>query len=257
MIISIVFPVTMHAGSVAIPLHAILEIIGIFIGFRYFLYLKKKKGDPVESSNRVWILIAATTGALIGSRLVGAMENPHEWLHSHHMLLYAYYQKTMVGGLLGGLFCVEFTKVLLKEKTNSGDLFVYPLLLALIIGRIGCFSMGVYEETYGLPTALPWGMNLGDGLQRHPVTLYEIIFLLLLWLALTRVQRKFDLVNGALFKLFMISYFIFRFALDFIKPHYTFSIGLSSIQVACLIGLFWYARYLIKPRLLCSITNPG
>ena len=59
-------------------------------------------------------------------------------------------------------------------------LFTYPLILAIIIGRIGCFSMGVFEETYGLPTTLPWGMNLGDNIPRHPVCLYEIIFLIFL-----------------------------------------------------------------------------
>ncbi len=251
------FPVEFTVGSSKVLLHGILEPLAYFIGFRYFLLLRKKNGDVIGSSNRIWIIIAAIFGALIGSRLVGGLEDPLQINKADNVLFYFYQNKTVIGGLIGGLFLVELTKLLLKEKENSGDLFVYPLLLALIIGRIGCFSMGVYEETYGLPTALPWGMNLGDGLQRHPVTLYEIIFLLLLWLVLPQVQRKFDLVNGALFKLFMISYFIFRFTLDFIKPHYTFSIGLSSIQVACLAGLLWYARFLIKPRLLCSITNPG
>ena len=191
MITNIVFPVTLHVGSVIIPLHAICETLGIFIGFRYFLYLKKKHGDLIESSNRVWILIGATSGALIGTRLIGALENPPELLHSANMLMYAYQQKTIVGGLLGGLFVVELTKLILKEKTSSGDLFVFPLILAMIIGRIGCFSMGVYEETYGLQTSLPWGMNLGDGLVRHPVALYEHAFLFVLWFALFFVQKKY------------------------------------------------------------------
>ena len=80
--------------------------------------------------------------------------------------------------MLGGLAGVELIKKTIKEKLASGDLFTYPIILALIIGRIGCFSMGVYEETYGSPTSLPWGMNFGDNILRHPVCLYEIIFLI-------------------------------------------------------------------------------
>jgi phosphatidylglycerol:prolipoprotein diacylglycerol transferase len=249
---SIPFPVTLSAGGSKIPLHIITEVLSTFLGFRYFLYLKKKKGDPVESSNRVWILIAATFGALIGSRLLGALENPVAWWQSGNMLLYAYQQKTVVGGLLGGLFCVEFSKFLLKEKTASGDLFVYPFILAMLLGRVGCFSMGVYEETYGLPTSFPLGMNLGDGLKRHPVALYEIGFWLLLWISLHKIEKRFILENGALFKMMMIAYFTFRLLLDFIKPHVTHSIGLSSIQIASIIGLAWYGRYLLRPKILLA-----
>ena len=84
--------------------------------------------------------------------------------------------------------------------------------------------MGVYEETYGTVTNLPWGMNLGDGSLRHPVCLYEIIFLLGLWICFQGIQKKLSLEQGALFKLFMIAYLAFRFLLDFIKPHYTFQL---------------------------------
>jgi phosphatidylglycerol:prolipoprotein diacylglycerol transferase len=252
MIVTIVFPMALHIGNANIPLHAICETLGIFIGFRYFLYLKKKQGDVIESSNRVWVLIGATTGALIGSRIIGALENPTEWFNSANPFMYAYQQKTIVGGLLGALLVVEFTKILLKEKTATGDLFVFPLILAMIIGRLGCFSMGIYEETYGLQTSLPWGMNLGDNTSRHPVTLYEIVFLLLLWFALWWVQKKSSLANGAVYKLFMMSYLSFRFLLDFIKPHYTFSIGLSSIQLTSVFGLIWYSRYLLMPSLLLN-----
>ncbi|MBD0296429.1 MAG: prolipoprotein diacylglyceryl transferase [Flavisolibacter sp.] len=244
------FPVQLHLGSFTIPLHAVLETLGIFIGFRYFLFLRRKQSDPIESSNRIWIIIGALFGALFGSRLIGALEQPIAWQQSLHPLLYFYQNKTVVGGFLGGLAGVELIKKWIGEKKSSGDLFVSPLILALIIGRFGCFSMGVYEETYGLPTTLPWGMNLGDGMLRHPVTLYEILFLMLLWMVLYTIRKKIALENGALFKLFMIAYLFFRFLLDFIKPHYTFSFGLSTIQIACLAGLIYYLPYIIQPKKL-------
>jgi phosphatidylglycerol---prolipoprotein diacylglyceryl transferase len=133
-------------------------------------------------------------------------------------------------------------------------LFVYPMIVALIIGRMGCFSMGVFEETYGTVTTLPWALNLGDGLPRHPVCIYEILFLITLWLSLVQLQKTYSLANGALFRLFMIAYLTFRLLLDFIKPHYTFNIGLSTIQIACLLGLIYYYRYIVRPKRL--LANP-
>ena len=211
---------------------------------------KKKQGDVIESSNRLWIVIGATLGAFIGSRLIGGLENPSELMRSKNVFIYFYANKTIVGGLLGGLAGVEGIKKLIKEETASGDLFTYHIILALIIGRIGCFGMGVYEETYGLPSLLPWTMDLGDGIARHPVCLYEIIFLIFIWLLLSVLNKKFVLQNGAMFKVFMIGYLLFRFWLDFIKPHYTFSFGLSTIQVVCLAGLVYYYNYILHPEKL-------
>lgn len=152
-----------------------------------------------------------------------------------------------MGGFLGGLVGVEWIKKRIGEKKSSGDLLVQPILLALLIGRVGCFSMGIYEETYGVPTKLPWGMNLGDGLNRHPVALYEMIFLLILWMIILLIQRKYELRPGAVFKIFMISYLTFRFFLEWIKPHYPVLLGLSVIQLACLAGLFYYRHEIRNP----------
>ena len=230
--------------------HAIFETLAFIIGFRYFLHLRKRNGDSINSSHRTWIIIGAIFGALFGSRLIGGLEDPTQISKADSILFYFYQNKTVVGGFLGGLFGVELVKKIIGEKQASGDLFVYPIILALIIGRIGCFTMGIYEETYGLPSNLPWAMNLGDGINRHPVALYEIFFLVVLWISLQRIASTYDLANGALFKLFMIGYLIFRLLLDFIKPHFTFTIGLSTIQLTCMLGLLHYLPFIVNPKKL-------
>jgi phosphatidylglycerol---prolipoprotein diacylglyceryl transferase len=234
------FPIEISFGNSKLPLHAITEIAAFFIGYRYFSYLRKKQGDVIQSENRLWILIGAIFGALLGSRLVGALENPQALFSTKNIWLYIYSNKTVLGGFLGGLFGVELIKKIIKEKNNSGDLFVYPIILALIIGRVGCFSMGVYEETYGTATTFFTGMNLGDGLLRHPVSLYEIAFLLLLSFSLLQVDKKYNLANGARFKIFMIAYCVYRFLQEFIKPSYPVLAGLSTIQITAIIGLLYY-----------------
>jgi phosphatidylglycerol:prolipoprotein diacylglycerol transferase len=244
------FPVYIEIGPARVLLHAVFEVLAFFIGFRYFLRLRTVQGDIIQNSNRTWIIVGAIFGALLGSRLIGGLENPAQLSKAGNMLLYFYQNKTVLGGFLGGLGGVEIAKNIIHERQASGDLFIYPIILALIIGRIGCFTMGVYEETYGTVTTLPWGMNLGDGQLRHPVALYEAVFLLLLWVSFIMIEKNVSLANGALFKLFMISYLVFRFLLDFIKPHYTFNIGLSTIQLTCLIGLLYYLPFIAQPKKL-------
>jgi prolipoprotein diacylglyceryltransferase len=247
------FPIYIEIGETKILLHVVFEVLAFFVGFRYFLWLRKKNGDNVRTSSRTWVIIGAIIGALIGSRLIGGLEDPLQINKADNVLLYFYQNKTVLGGFLGGLIGVEITKKIIGEKQATGDLFVFPIILALIIGRIGCFTMGIYEETYGTITSLPWGMNLGDGQLRHPVTLYEIIFLLTLWFAFILIQKKVSLAQGALFKLFMISYLVFRLLLDLIKPHYTFNIGLSTIQITCILGLLYYSPYIVQPKKLTLI----
>ncbi|MGJ7030335.1 prolipoprotein diacylglyceryl transferase [Niabella hirudinis] len=246
------FPVYLHIGTHTILLHMVTEIVSFFIAFRFYRYLKKKQGDAITGINRLYILLGATMGALLGSRILGGLEDPLALAASASPLRYFYMNKTVVGGFLGGLAGVEGMKKLIGEKQRSGDLYTYPIILGLVIGRIGCFSMGVHEETYGLPTALFTGMNLGDGLLRHPVALYEIIFLLLLVVLIRWISLRFPVDSGALFKLFMMGYLLFRFLLDFIKPHYTWPVGLSSIQIACLLGLLYYIRYIVQPKKLLT-----
>ncbi|WP_431211504.1 prolipoprotein diacylglyceryl transferase family protein [Puia sp. P3] len=177
---------------------------------------------------------------------MGAFENPWGLLHSRHLLLYLYANKTVVGALLGGLAMVETTKKIIHERSSSGDLFTYPLILAMIIGRIGCFTSGITEETYGTPTNFILGMDLGDGLRRHPVALYEIGFLALLWVVLKAIEKKHHLLSGYRWQLFMIAYLSFRFLLDFIKPHYSYFAGLGMIQLCCLAGLVYYSKTIYK-----------
>jgi len=154
---------------------------------------------------------------------------------------------TIIGGLLGGLVGVEFTKKKIGVTVSSGDLMVYPIIVSMLIGRTGCFLAGLTDGTYGKPSSLPWAINLGDGVPRHPTSLYEMLFWLLLWFALTRLEKTYVLANGARFKLLMVSYLIFRLFIEFIKPAWFFSFGLSVLQLACLAGLAYYYKVFLYP----------
>ena len=224
-----------------VNIHLILEYAAFFIGFRYYIYLKKHTQDSISSSNRLSIIIGAVFGAFFGSRFFGFLENP-AFSFSPEYVIQLLSIKTIMGGLFGGLLGVELAKKVIGEKHSSGDLFTFPIILGIIIGRIGCFLVGVKEFTYGKQTTSFLGMDLGDGLYRYPIALFEIIFLLVLWGILKRFKTKSKMENGLLFKYFMISYFLFRFCIEFLKPNTFFVLGLSSIQYLCILCLLYYQK---------------
>jgi len=249
------FPVSIDIGSMHILLHSICELLAFFVAFRYYLFLRKHTQDVISTSNRIWIILGAIIGSLIGSRLIGGLEDPQALANSANWLLHFYNNKTVVGGFLGGLAGVEIIKKLVGEMQSSGDLFTYPMILGLIIGRIGCFSTGVYEETYGIQTNLFTAMDLGDGILRHPVCLYEIFYLGVLWITIKQVSIRIQLENGSMFKIFMIAYLCIRLMPDFYITHHPFILGLSTIQLVCIAGLLYYSRYLVNPTLLMHRTQ--
>lgn len=234
------FPVTVELFGHSVLIHPILETIGIFIAMRYYAFLRKRNKSSLSTIQSFSIIIGALIGALLGSKIVGTLENPRALLDAKNQFLFFWTSNTIVGGLTFGLIGVEIAKKIIGHKESTGDLIVYPLILAMIIGRIGCFLTGVYEQTFGVETTSIFGMDLGDGLMRHPVALYEIVYLILLWIVLKIVQKKYIYPSGYLFQVFMLAYFLFRFCLDFIKPIHPIFLGLSSIQLTCVCVIIYY-----------------
>jgi len=224
----------------------VCETLAYFLGYRYYAYLRRHTTDLISSHNRLIIFIGAAAGAFLGSHVVGVLENPP--LLTHFNLLYFMSNKTIIGGFIGGLIGVEFTKKRIGVTASSGDMMVYPLILAMIIGRTGCFLAGLGDGTFGTPSNLPWAINFGDGIPRHPTNLYEIVFWICLWLSLYFIENKFVLANGARFKILMVCYLLFRFTIEFIKPDYFFSFGLGTIQLVCLGGILYYYKVFLYPK---------
>lgn len=237
------FPFQFNFFGEKVHYHFIFETLAFFIGVRLYYYQKKEITDSISDINRLWIMLGAMIGALIGSRVIALLENPSEIVNQ--TLLTFYQNKTVAGGFLGGLFGVELFKKFIGVKIASGDIYVIPIIVALFIGRIGCFSMGIDEPTYGIETSFFTGMDLGDGKLRHPVALYEMMYMVLL-LLLFRKIKNVDLINGDRFKLFMVLYFLYRFSVEFIKPYQSLYLHLSVIQWSALFIFIYYYKFISR-----------
>jgi prolipoprotein diacylglyceryltransferase len=217
-------------------LHPVFEALGYTGGYAFYRHQRVRCGDFLTEDRRWTVIAGAAIGALFGSRILGLLEYaPIRGFDWHQIFAFTGGGKTIVGGLLGGWLTVELIKLLAHIHSRTGDLFAVPLCLGIAIGRIGCFFAGLADDTCGKPTSLPWGVNFGDGIPRHPTQLYEFVFLLLLAFMLHRFNAR-PHRQGQTFRLFMAAYLLWRLLIDFIKPQPLFY-GLNVIQWACLAGL--------------------
>jgi phosphatidylglycerol:prolipoprotein diacylglycerol transferase len=234
-----IFDLALRLGPVEISPHVVFEMMAYAAGFALYRRDRRKLGDPVRDPDRNSLIVAAILGAALGSKLLVWLEDPATLIrHADWLSLFG--GKTIVGGLMGGTLAVEWVKIRLKITTRTGDLFAIPLALGIAIGRIGCFLAGIKDHTYGVATALPWGVDFGDGITRHPVQLYEVAFLLGLAALLVRL-RSLPHREGDLYRVFLVAYLAWRLAIDFWKPELSLA-GLSAIQWVCMGALLWYAR---------------
>jgi len=239
------FPVIVRVGPLDLPAHFLLESLAYMAGFSLYRALRRRSGDALSDERRWTIVAAAAIGAALGSVVLAWLQHALDSPATTHAPLSGWGGKTIVGGLAGGTLVVEVVKRRLGETRRTGDLFVLPLALGIAIGRVGCFLAGLADHTEGGPTSLPWGIDFGDGIHRHPTTLYEIVALggLAAWaIARSRDPRRHE---GDLFRGFFAGYAAFRFALEFLKPDDHDWFGLSAIQVVCLIVIGCYARDLV------------
>ena len=228
------FPVYIHLLGYRIHPHPLMEAVAYAGGFQLYRLTRgryPRASAPFEQT--LWVFVGAVFGALVGSKLLAWVESwPDYWPYRHQLAGWVS-GKTIVGGLLGGWAGVEIAKKCVGITHSTGDAFVFPLIFGMAVGRIGCFLTGLEDHTCGLATTLPWSVNFGDGVLRHPTQLYDIVFLALLVgaFALGNAHAR---VNGRLFRTFVLAYMLWRLVVEFLKPRYTYSpLHLSAIQFAC------------------------
>jgi len=134
------------------------------------------------------------------------------------------------------------------------------VLIAQAIGRWGNF---INQELYGPPTTLPWGIlidaqhrlsqyaDLPAETRFHPTFLYESLWLLLGFIVLVALNRRFRerWRPGTLFGLFLIWWGAGRAFLEFFRPDQP-TVGNSAITYSFLLalGLALAGLYIVLSR---------
>jgi phosphatidylglycerol:prolipoprotein diacylglycerol transferase len=178
------------------------------------------------------LALAAFVGGTFAAKLpfawsTGAWYRPEAWVADG---------KTITTGLVGAYLAVEVVKVFLGIRVKTGDSFALPLALALAVGRWGCFFNGC---CYGRPTDLPWAVDFGDSVPRHPTQVYESLFHFIMAGVLLMIMQR-GLLRTHRLQLYLIAYGAFRFATEYIRPEPVGLLGLTDYQwvaVVLVVGL--------------------
>ena len=219
----------------------------LFMGVAFvaagLVFVYNQRNEPRDGEPRALypIVLAAFLGGLLGAKLpIVLMNLRFGW--SWQALLAG---RTIVGGLVGGTLGVIIIKRILGIRGRYGNKLAAPVALGMAVGRIGCLLAGCCA---GVPTTLPWGVDFGDGILRHPTQLYESLFCLSAFIMLQRARRT--ALPGHLLSAYFAAYFTFRFLMEFLRPHPVVA-GLTVFQWICVAGLFLLA---VKSRLSFSTT---
>jgi phosphatidylglycerol:prolipoprotein diacylglycerol transferase len=178
------------------------------------LYRWRLKGLTEQLAGRVGggYFAALVAGAIPGAWVAGSLNT----LRGAHPAL----SHSVVGALVGAIVGVEVYKAIRGLRGSTGGVFVGPFAFGVVIGRWGCLFAGLPDGTYGTPTSLPWAVDLGDGIGRHPVQVYEslgmAVFLAAYFAGLAR-RRPWTMRRG--FYALCMAYGAQRFAWEFLKPY--------------------------------------
>ncbi|HLC54999.1 MAG TPA: prolipoprotein diacylglyceryl transferase [Candidatus Nanoarchaeia archaeon] len=227
MFIHSIDPVALHLGPLEIRWYGIIFALGFLLAYWYVQRQVKKKNIVFDADSFfIYIII----GAVIGARLFEVLFYSPSYYFSNPLQVFAVWKGGLSfhGGLLGG-FLAGFWSC--KKQNLSwkivADLLAIPLALGLAFGRIANFING---ELYGYPTALPWAVDFGDGIFRHPTQLYESLKNFLIAGALFVIKQRKSLQSGMLFMLFFVMYGFIRFFIEFLKVPETSFAGLATGQ---------------------------
>lgn len=188
------------------------------------------------AGDRLYLLVTLA-GASIGAFGLGSL---NLWLSGEVGIA-----RSIAGAMFGAIVAVELSKRYRRRSGRTAALYALPLALGIAVGRIGCFLAGLDDFTYGTPTDLPWGVDFGDGVSRHPVQLYEsgvmLVFALVYFTTLL-LRNSFALTHG--FALLALVYGLERFTLEFFKPYAAPIFGLTVFQLIA-ICLIVYAIFIM------------
>ena len=183
--------------------------------------------------------ITLALGALVGAWLLGSANSLRALVSAP--------SHSIAGALAGGIVGVESWKAVHGVRASTGGALVLPLCAGIVVGRLGCFFAGLPDFTYGNPSGLPWAVDLGDGVGRHPVQLYESLAMagfLIVYVRARLVGARWAREHA--FHAMIIFYAGQRFVWEFLKPYPAVLGPLNLFHFLMLglvaYGIFWWRR---------------
>lgn len=229
-----IYPTIFYIGKIGIPSYSLFVLLGLLVGV--FIYLVETRRKKILNENGFFIAFGSLVGGILGAKILEWILNYRYFISNVFNPSIFFSGRTIIGGLIGGTIGAILTKKILGIKEKRGNFFAPAIAAGVAIGRIGCFLRGC---CHGKETSLPWGINFGDGISRHPTQIYESLFMLAMFFYLEKIKNKKNIEPGDLFKILMVSYFIFRFFVEFIRVEDVVFVRLTAFQIIA-VGVIIY-----------------
>jgi prolipoprotein diacylglyceryl transferase len=161
-------------------------------------------------------------------------------------------------GIWGGIALGTLVGIVVLRRRGANvplfmDAAAPALLVAQAIGRIGNYFN---QELFGLPSKLPWALEISPAHRPaayaayatfQPTFLYELIWNLLLAGALVWLGKHRTIKPPGLFALYVAGYSFARIGEELLRvdpAHHIFGLRLNLYVavILCLVGLAWFAR---------------
>lgn len=219
-------------GALTIHYYGVIIIVGVLLAAWLASVEARRRGlnSDVVWDALLWLLV----GGIIGARVWHVFTPPPSMIAqgittrfylTHPLDLIAIWNGGL--GIPGAVIGGGIALYLYCRKKNLNflvwtDIAAPALALGQAIGRWGNF---INQELYGRPTDLPWGITISystgypAGTRFHPLFLYESIYNLLNMFFLLWMGRRYEhrLKPGDIFLVYLITYPIGRFLLDFLR----------------------------------------
>jgi prolipoprotein diacylglyceryltransferase len=232
--------------------HSLFDVLALIAALAVFRLVPVAAPGVPDEPWRIHPLYiaAASLGATAGAYLTGTA---NLWLTGIDG-----FGRSIEGAIGGAIVAIEALKWRTGVAGSTGLRFVAPLAAAIAVGRLGCFFAGLDDMTYGTPTTLPWGVDFGDGLPRHPVQLYEAATMAIFFAVFVLLLRQGgESLRRTGFYVFVAVYAVQRFIWEFFKPYATL-IGPLNLFHLLSLALVAYALVFARRELRqpCRYRQP-
>ena len=243
-------PVAFSIGSIDIRWYGIMIALGVTALVLWTVW-QVRKGASLSYDTVVTMAIVGIPTGIIFARLLHVIDR---WGYYSQNLgkIIGREGLTIYGAVLGAALAIwvysRFSKL---NYAYTVDVIAPGIVLAQMIGRVGCLLNGC---CYGTVTSLPWAITYTNPASEgfgatsvHPTQVYEIIFLALLFVVLLWLKGRLK-PDGSLFLIYLGSYSLWRFGIDFIRDGTPFLFGLHQAQVIGIIVAIIAVVLLIQRR---------
>jgi phosphatidylglycerol:prolipoprotein diacylglycerol transferase len=235
-------PVLFHVGAYPVFSYGVFVLVGMVMLFVMAWLLAREDGRKPE--NIYPIALGVLVGGFMGARLSHILVEPDKVIEL--LDFYSLFKPGTAGNILGlmlGGYVGGYAMQISLGLRAIGNYFAPALALASVIWRVGCTLAGC---CYGTETDLPWGFTVA-GEDHHPTMIYELIFNIIL-LAVTWRYKNRPEHDTALLYVYFASYTFFRFWLEYIRLYDKVLLGLTGIQVLCVVVWVWLAIWWWQQR---------